>query len=168
MHIIIKKSKLCIVILSLAVTLFSSYSSKAAAASCDLQQSGPLGIPTWYKYLKGETGTAKAGDQNVTICKVKLYSASASQINNNPEAAGNKLSKNVTAIGLAIIEIVMRLLIYISFTWAIWGGYKVLTSGGNSQGFKSGVETVKNALIGLIIGLLSTSIVVFAGSRLTA
>lgn len=162
------KLSLAVLILSLLFTNLLS-TSRAMAADCTLTKSGPLGIPTWYKYLEGETAdNVKLGTETVTICKPKLYTVTSDEINSDPSKAGNTLSKNVTAIGLAIIEIVMRLLIYISFIWGIWGGYKILTSGGNSQGFKSGVETIKNALVGLVIGLLSTSIIVFAGSKLTA
>ena len=157
-------SAICLSLMLVTVMPFG----RAFAADCTLPKSGLLEIPTWYKYLPGETANVKLGDNPATVCTPKLYTTTAADIDSNPSAAGATISKNVVAIGLAIIEIIMRLLIYISFTRGIWGGYKIIASGGNSQGFKNGIETVKNAAIGLVIGLLATAIVVFAGSNLTA
>lgn len=136
--------------------------------ACDPGNSGALGMPTWYKYLDGEEAKGKLGDTEVTVCKPKLYTVSADEINNDASSAGNKLSKNISAIGLAVIEIIMRVLIYLSLGWGIWGGYKILTSGGSSQGFKNGVETIKNSAVGLVIGLLATSLTVFIGTKLSS
>jgi hypothetical protein len=135
--------------------------------ACELTKNGPLGIPTWYKYLDGEEAKAKLGDKEVTVCKPKLYSVDSEDINSNPNSAGTTLSKNASAIGFAFVEILMRFLIYISIIWAIWGGYEMIVSGGNSQGFKNGIGRIKNALIGLVLGILSTSIVSFVASKLT-
>lgn len=147
---------------------FQIVKAQSANNSCGLKQSGLLGMPTWYKYLKGEKAQVETKQGNVSVCTVKLYGndLSSDKLNSDSLISGNILAKNISAIGLAIVEILMRLLIYLSLIWGIWGSYEMIVSGGNSQSFKSGIDKIKNAGIGLIIGLLSTSITIFVAKSL--
>jgi hypothetical protein len=147
--------------------LNGSLVNAATGDSCNLKKSGLIGIPTWYKYLQGQETETLTNKGVVSVCTVKLYGsgASSSDLSSKPVESGNALAKNFSSIGLAIVEILMRLLIYISLIWGIWGAYEIILSGGNSQGFKSGIDRIRNAAIGLIIGLLSTSIVIFVAKK---
>ncbi len=136
------------------------------ANACTPKQS-EFGIPTWYKYLPGETISIKPGSASaINICRPKMYTTTESKIKDDPDAAGADLSKNITAIGLAFVEIILRLLIYLAIAWGIWGGYQIIISGGNSQSFKSGIDRIKNAAIGLLIGLLATPLVSFVAEKI--
>jgi hypothetical protein len=156
----------------LFLVLMLSFNSTAHAATgdkCSLKKEGLLGIPTWYKYLEGQKIEVVKGSQTLEVCTVKFYGGDTEEdkLTSDPENTGDVFSKNLAAIGLATIEIFMRILIYLAIIWAIWGGYEMIVSGGNSQGFKNGVDRIRNALIGLIIGILSTSIVSFVATKLT-
>ena len=128
-----------------------------------------FGIPTWYKYLPGETAEGKISNTSTkSFCKPILYTTTADEIKNNATdgKAGMSLSRNITAIGLAFTEIIFRILIYLAIAWGIWGGYQIIISGGDAQGFKSGIDRVRNAAIGLLIGILATPIVSFVASKI--
>ena len=136
------------------------------ANACTPKQS-EFGIPTWYKYLQGDTVSIKPGPNSaVDICRPKMYTTTEAKIKDDPEAAGADLSKNITAIGLAFVEIILRLLIYLAIAWGIWGGYQIIASSGNAQSFKSGVDRVKNAAIGLLIGILATPLITFVAEKI--
>lgn len=165
----LKNTKLFFVIgLMLLLFVQSGVVNAQSSASCKLKQSGLLGIPTWYKYLQGQAAQVETKNGKVSICTVKLYgnNLANNQLDSDPSNSGNVLAKNISAIGLAIVEILMRLLIYLSLIWGIWGSYEMIVSGGNSQGFKNGIDRIRNAAIGLIIGILSTSAVIFAAKSL--
>ena len=158
-----------ITIVSVLLLSLSSTTHAATGTACSLKDSGVLGIPTWYKYLEGQVIEVQKGNQTISVCTVKLYGSDTSEddISDNADSAGEALSKNITAVGLAAIEIFMRILIYLAIIWAIWGGYEMIVSGGNSQSFKNGIDRIRNALIGLAIGILSTSIVGYIATKLT-
>lgn len=138
----------------------------APANACKPKQS-EFNIPTWYKYLDGETVSIKPGSASaIDICRPKMYTTTEAKIKDDPEAASADLSKNVTAIGLAFVEIILRLLIYLAIAWGIWGGYQIIASGGNPQAFKSGVDRVKNAAIGLLIGISATPLITFIAEKI--
>jgi Type IV secretion system pilin len=66
----------------------------------------------------------------------------------------------------AIVKIIMQIvwfLIYIASAVAIFyivlGGYSMITSNGNDEGYKKGLSTLKNASIGLVLCILSATIV---------
>lgn len=161
------KSGLISILLSLVLMLsFSAITNaQASSTSCDLKKSGPLGIPTWYKYMKGEVVEAKKGTETIKICKILMYTTTATEIGSDPDKAGINLSKNITAIGLAVVEILLRILVYIAIVWGIWGGYEIIVSGGNSQGFKNGINRVRNAAIGMVLGIISTPLITFVASK---
>lgn len=69
------------------------------------------------------------------------------------------LNINISAIQTFILNIISNFLIPISSIVTIFffvvGGYYILTSGGNSAQYKKGLDYLRNALIGLIIILVS-------------
>ena len=152
----------------LFVFLFNAKSLAVASTKCEtsFKNPGPLGIPRWYKYLQGEEITVKKGSSDVVICKVLMYTTTATEIDSDPQTAGINLSKNIAAVGLAVIEILLRILVYIAIAWGIWGGYEIIVSGGNSQGFKNGINRVKNAAIGMVLGIISTPLITFVAGKI--
>lgn len=149
-----------------ALLLVGVKSANTYAAACTPMPER-FGIPTWYKYLPGETATGKVSSSTTqSFCKPVLYTTTEDEIKDDANTAGINLSKNVIAIGLAFTEIVFRVLIYLAIAWGIWGGYQIIISGGNAQGFKSGVDRVRNAAIGLLIGILATPIVSFFATKI--
>ncbi len=107
-----------------------------------------LGFPTWYKYLS-VTSDGSGG------CNVEL-----------PQKDGETdVITTVAAIGFAIFEILLRISAFLAIGFVIYGGYKYMLSQGEPDRLKGARSTIINALIGLVISILSVAIVnLIAGS----
>lgn len=116
---------------------------------CPLPQD-VFGVPTWYKYLEGYkdpiTGACSPlYRQNFDITKLD----------------------SLAGIGLAVIEILLRLVAVTAVIWLVYGGFQYLISQGEPDRTKSAKDTILNAIIGLIIAVSASVIVVFIGRTLT-
>lgn len=100
-----------------------------------------LGIPTWYKYLEGEEVSGK--------CKPKI------------EASADALP-----IGLAVLEMGLTLGGLVAVVMVFVGGFKYVLSQGEPDKAAGGRKTVVNAMIGLVIIIVSTRVVSFVAERL--
>jgi NAD/NADP transhydrogenase beta subunit len=69
-------------------------------------------------------------------------------------------------IGLAFVDIALRLAALVTIGYIIWGGIQFVIAQGEADRTKKARQTIINALIGLIIALIATAMVVFIGSRL--
>lgn len=110
------------------------------AASC--ANKGIEIIPPWYKYLKG---TKDSGDSHCTL----QFSF--------PDDLG--------AIGLAVIEILLRVGAFVAIGYVIYGGFLYITSQGEPEKAKGAQQTILNAVVGLVITILATGIITFIGGR---
>lgn len=113
-------------------------------------QQDVYGIPTWYKYLDG------VEDQVSKKC-VPLGST-----NFDPAL----LKSNIPAIGLALLEILLRLTVITAVVWMIYGGFQYLISQGEPDRTRAAKDTVLNALIGVVIAMIASSLVAFIGTKL--
>lgn len=113
------------------------------AAPCEPNKS-LLGLPTWYKYVEGETDSRGR-------CMPKL---------NN--------SNSALPIGLALLEGAVRLSGLVAAGMVIWGSFKFILSRGEPDKAVSARTMIINALVGLVIVIASASIISFFGSRLGA
>lgn len=105
------------------------------------QNSNFLGIfPTWYKYLEFTEG-----------CRVKI------DLFSSPE--------DIFLIGLAFIDILLRLGGLVALGYIIYGGFKFITSQGEPEGIKDAKTTITNAIIGVVIVTLASGIVVYVAGR---
>lgn len=115
--------------------------SFGAAAGCEQSL---LGMPTWYKYLK----TDPPGSPN--YCAPVL-----SGIN------------DFWLIGLAAIEILLRIAALVAIFFIIYAGVKYSSSRANPDKVNSAKYTLQDALVGLVIAIASIAVVSFIGGRLT-
>ncbi|MCA9344967.1 hypothetical protein KC946_03960 [Candidatus Saccharibacteria bacterium] len=112
----------------------------AAGQDCG-QNTNFLGIfPPWYKYLEFTEG-----------CRVNINFSS------NPQ--------DIFKIGLAFIDILLRLGGLVALGYIIYGGFKFITSQGEPEGIKDAKTTIMNALIGVVIVTLASGIVVYIAGR---
>ncbi len=107
-----------------------------------------LGLPTWYKYLELDSqcrvkGPVKAGTDSLDMTKV------------------------VTRVSLAIIDILMRVGGMVAFGFIVYSGFRFVMSQGNPDQEKAARETAINAIIGMVITIFAIGIVTFIGRRLT-
>ncbi len=110
----------------------------SAAASCSDKDTSFLSFPTWYRGLIKDEAT----------CTL-----------NGPEIGG--LSNYIWHIVLNVIDILIMAIGYISVGFIIYGGFQYLTSAGNADGAKKGKTTITNAIIGLILAIVSVAVVRF-------
>ena len=100
-----------------------------------------LTFPTWYRGLVD-------GDCNVDMSK-----------------ADNDIGIFAQILAINIIEILLHIVAYVSIAFIIVGGFKYITSAGSPDGNEKGRKTITNAVIGLIISIISIGIVNFVVSR---
>lgn len=136
-------------LLTSSLVLLPSTTYAAQNDECH-RSAGFLGLPTWYEYL--EMGT-KGGD------KCAITGPTDSNGDFSFQAA-------LPRIALAIVEILLRVAGMVAIGYVIFGGFKFMTSQGEPDATKQAQGTVTNALIGLAIAILATTIVGFVGSKL--
>jgi len=105
-----------------------------------------LTMPAWYKGVAAKDAN---GDCNISV-----------------EAAGGDLKTFIWKIAFNIVEIMLNLVGYISVAFVIVGGFKYLTSAGSPDGNVKGRKTIINALVGLVISIMSIGIVNLITSRI--
>lgn len=115
--------------------------SANAGKDCNLPTSGPLGFPYWYSYMPGVI-------TNDGHCSPQLTDLS-----------------NIWLIGLAIVEILLRIAALAAVAFVIYAGISYVTSQGDPDATGRAKGTLVNALLGLAIAVMASAIVAFiAGS----
>lgn len=128
---------------------------RVAAADCETKATYWLGIfPTWYHYL--ELGTDP--DNPAVDCVVISPVDSEKNID---------WAKAAPLVGLAVIDIMLRLVGVISVVFVIYGGFNYIMSQGEPDKITSARKTITNSLIGVAISIAAASIVAFIANLLT-
>lgn len=109
------------------------------AAACN--STGFFGFPTWYKYLKYDDSSGNCEIVNFDVSQIPL-------------------------IVLALVEIALRIAALVAVGYIIYGGVQFITGQGEADKSKKARQTIINALIGLVIALLSVGVVTFIGTRI--
>jgi hypothetical protein len=128
----------------LALGVFSSLlisvsSPTPVFAACDTQF---FGLPAWYDGLT----------DSIT-CDIV-----------HPDKVGG-LSSFIWRIALNVIEAIMMIVGYASVIMIIIGGYKYMIATGSPDNIKAAKDTIRNAIIGLVVALGSVGIInVVAGA----
>lgn len=107
-----------------------------AADAADTCPSSILGITVWYRGLTDSE------------CHVK-----------SPGNGPNDLSIFITKLILNVIQAALAVAAYVTVFFIIKGGFNYMTSAGSSDGMSGAKKTITEAVIGLIIVLLSAVIV---------
>jgi hypothetical protein len=138
------KSVVAIMILmfSLSATAFAAPTSSACGKDADDQF---LSFPTWYRGLKRTVDT----NGNCTI-----------------NLDGADVGSTVFTITLNIIDIALRIIGIMAVGFVIWGGFQYIISRGEPERTKSGLTTIRNALIGMVISMAAAFVVSFIVARL--
>jgi hypothetical protein len=139
--------------LAMVVGATMVYAPPAAAATpdCNPQDNKFLGIiPPWYEYLDS-TYNAKSGQ-----CDIGIGQSSTTDLSTG----------KYWLIGLAIIDILVRVAGFVAVIFVIYGGVRYITSSGEPENTKAARETIINALIGVIIALIAVPVVSYVGNSL--
>lgn len=113
---------------------------------------GFLGIPPWYKYLVGSG--LMASNKVTGACELvgSLKPTDWPQI--------------IFLIGLAVLDMILRLAGIVAVAFIIWGGIQYVISQGDPGKTKDAQTTIINALVGLAVALVSSAVISFLGNRL--
>ncbi len=128
--------------LGVSTVLVPSVATAATAAECTGNASIPI-LPKWYKYIPHHF------DASTNSCVVDA-----------------QFPESIPAILLAISEILLRIAGILAVIFVIYGGFQYLTSTGEPDKAKAGRTTIINALVGLMIAMLSTVIVNLVGRNI--
>ncbi len=126
--------------------MLASLLSFFAAGSCS--ESMFFNLPTWYKYL------IHAGKMAVSPETGRCEFVDSLQI------------ADLSLIALALVDIALRIAGLVAVGYVIYGGVQFVAAQGESDKTKKARQTVINALIGLVIALISIGLVAFIGNRI--
>jgi hypothetical protein len=101
-------------------------------------------FPTWYRYLE------VVHDEVTDKCEIPVDFG----ISDFP------------LIGLALVDIALRVAALAAVGYVIYGGVQFVTAQGETDRTKKARQTIINALIGLVIALMAAGIVSFVGARI--
>jgi hypothetical protein len=110
-----------------------------------------LGLPHWYEYLGG---VADARGNCVPSLDRNLDGTVGDNLN------------GVWLIGLAVLEILLRIAGMVGVGAVIFGGFKYITSQGNPDATKSARNTIIHAMVGVFIAVMAAITVNFAATSL--
>lgn len=119
-----------------------------ATSECALPKTR-YGIPTWYKYLPGATDPADG-----TTCRL-MVDFSVEDTN------------SLISVGLAVVEIMLFIGGIVAVAFIVYGGFRYVLSQGNPDQTKTAKDAVLNAVIGLVIAVLASTLVRFIAAELT-
>ena len=103
-----------------------------------------FGLPTWYRYVP------KVADRYGN-CKLRIVG----------------IDNGYWLIALGILDILLRIAGMITVAYIIYGGFQYIMSQGNPETTHNALRTVTNALIGMIIVIISVALVAFIAGKLT-
>lgn len=148
---IVKNILISLLVLSSAIAVAPvPVASAAGANSCGVQPAQTITLfPAWYDgLLKDKNGT--------------ILSPADPCLGSD---TGKQFGTWLTIIIMNIVRMILYVVGYVSLIFIIWGGFKYMTQGDNSSGTVAARKTIQNAIIGLVISIMSISIVTFiAGS----
>jgi predicted membrane protein len=124
-------------LMTLLVTVMTVFAiATPALAACG---DPVLGIPPWHRGLT-----------DAATCEIKPIGEQAGQ---------TSLTKFIWTVALNIVQTLLVVVAYVTIFFIIKGGFNYMTSMGESSSMANAKTTIKNAVIGLIVALLSASIV---------
>lgn len=103
-----------------------------------------LTMPAWYRGLTDGVKTDK-----------QMLTADCNIVSPDPNDPG----KFIWTIVLNVIEMMLHLVAYLTVGFLIFGGFKYMTSAGSADGMSKAKTTIANAIIGLVLSIVSIAIV---------
>lgn len=144
-----KSMKSIMITLALAVTVGGGLLAVASPTAAGAADSKPakqpcagedfLGFPVWYR-----------GVINKDTCDIVV-----------PAESEGGMSKFIWQIVLNVVDILLRAVGYVAVFFILYGGFQFITSQSSADGVTKARKTIFNAVIGLVVSLVSVAIVNF-------
>ena len=133
------RSSLAIFMLAMGLSLFAA--PQPALAQCDADRNF-FSLPSWDTYI------TKDPAQGCTIVNFDF-------------------PMDIWLIALALLDILFTLAFYVAGGFIIYGGYMMMSSQGQPDKLSQARSTITNAVIGLLLTVLATSIISYVAGRIT-
>lgn len=145
---IVKRLSLTIGVTTLITYMTVGHAVAAIDDFCTENSTTFLGFPTWYKYLNPIF--VPATDTAPAYCNLAF-----------------NFPGDLPKVGLAIVEILLRIGGLVAVGFVIYGGFNYITSQGEPDKTKSARQMIVNAIIGVAIATIATVAVAFVGREFT-
>lgn len=116
---------------------------KLFAETCSMDSSF-FGFPHWYQYLDGETDALGKCVPTFDLGSIN----------------------SLWGVALALADILLYVAGIVAVGYVIYGGFLYMTSSGEPERTRNAKNTIMNAIIGLVIAIISSVLVAFIGSSL--
>jgi len=135
----------------------------AVAAGCD--KGTFLLLPRWYKYLNigPKVSVDKNNKQVGTPDPCAIIGPEDTKGQADPKIVQLDTAKVGGLIGLAVVDILLRIGGLVAVGYVIYGGFKYILSQGEPDNTRKARGTILASLIGLVIVMLSSAAVNFVG-----
>lgn len=133
-----------LIVLAMMASSAIALPSPSFAASCPGGEAHLLTFPAWYN---------RVVDDNCEIIEPK---------NDDPDG----LKKFAMSIAFNIAEIILQLVAYGTLVMIIKGGFDYMTANGEQAKMTSSKNSIRNAIVGMVIALSAVAIVRLVGSAL--
>jgi hypothetical protein len=112
-------------------------------SSTGCKKSTFFGLPPWYKYLEFENAN----------CDIKFDATKPT---------------DYSLIALAILEMLLTIAGILAVVYLVIGGYKLVIAQGNPDKIMDARQTIKNAIIGVVIAVVASRIVAYLAGKLAS
>lgn len=126
--------------------------SATYGGACDYSKTF-FGLPVWYEYLKSYEHADSSG-------------ACSFDFSNGKKTTQVSDASAFVLIGLALVDILLRLIGIIAVIFVIVGGVRFVISQGEPDKIKQARGTIIGALVGVVIAVTAAAIVAFIGKKL--
>lgn len=113
------------------------------------------------------TNTSGNGGKPINVCGVISTCPSWIDTYKTESNTPDSLAKSVVKFILTIVYFAIFISSTVAVAFIVLAGYRYITSQGDEKNTKPALETLKNAVIGLTLTILSITIVTFIGNFLT-
>ncbi len=144
-----------VIIFAIAITASLAVMPPASVSAAGCTKN-PL-IPQWYDDMCNTDGSIKSPAE---------IGGKTGQTDANGTASN--LSKWIGVIAMNIVKILMTIVGYVSLGFIIWGGFKYMINGDNASGTTAARKTIQNAVIGLVLSIMSIAIINFITGAISA
>lgn len=128
----------------------NSNDSQGANSNNDTSRScneyGPLGIPKWFRGLV---------DANCEVIQPQ------DRVGDNGEIVEDGLQRFASILLLNIADMLLRVIGLLAVGFIMMGGFKYMLARGDSNKIVAAKKTITNAIVGLVIAMISMTIVNF-------
>jgi Type IV secretion system pilin len=77
---------------------------------------------------------------------------------------GTSATDGIVKLILTVVYAMIFIAGALSVLFIVWGAWQMITSAGDSGKYKTGLDTVRNAIIGLVLAVISVTIVYIIGN----